>query len=818
MSELRALLNQLRLEEKVALCSGLNFWWLKGVERLGIPSIMVTDGPHGLRKQVGAADQVNLTESVPATCFPTASALAATWNRELLYQVGAALGEECLQERVSVLLGPGVNIKRSPLCGRNFEYFSEDPYLTGELATQFILGLQRQGVGACIKHFAANNQETRRMTTNSIVDERALREIYLPGFEIPIREAQPWSVMCAYNQINGVYASDHYDLMTRILREEWGFQGVVMTDWGALNDRVAALNAGVELEMPGAPNGNDDRIRAALREGKLSSAVLDRAVERILGLIEKAKPALQRAFQYDPDAHHALARQAAAEAMVLLKNEGDLLPIPPGAKVALIGRFARTPRYQGAGSSLVNPTRLENLYDALCALIGEASVQYAPGYTELGETSDALLAEALKVAAQSDYVVICAGLTELDETEGIDREHMRLPDGHNALIETIAAQHHNLVVVLSNGAPVEMPWIAKVPAVIEAYLGGQAGGAALADILTGRVNPSGKLAETFPLRFEDTPAQPYPGGPMTVEYRESIYVGYRYYDSAGVDVLFPFGHGLSYTRFDYGDLALRQQDDAIVVSFTVKNVGQRAGKEVAQVYVRDVESTVFRPDKELKGFAKVELAPGEAKTVEVTLGPRAFAFYDVPARRWVVERGEFEVLVGASSRDIRLWGVIFHPGTGTPLPLDRSPLMAYYAPSVERRFSQADFQALLGYPLPPNKKPRKGHYTLNTPLSEMTDSPIGQRLFRALEQAMMQMAAGKEHTPAGRMIRRMIAEMPMRSLLMSNGAFDLPKLEALLMLINGHVVRGSLAWAWVRLKEWARGWRSRAPQSPPQMR
>ncbi len=624
MQDIQHFIAQMTLEEKACLCSGKDMWNLKSLERLGIASIMVADGPHGLRKQPEDAGIAGLNPSLPATCFPTASALASTWNRDLIYQVGQALGEACLHENVSVLLGPGVNIKRSPLCGRNFEYYSEDPFLAGELASSFILGVQSQGVGTSLKHFAANNQEYRRMTCDSIVDERALREIYLLPFEIAVKKAQPWTVMCSYNRINGIYASEHRQLMTEILRDEWGYQGLVLTDWGAMNDPVLALNAGVDLEMPGAPNGNQAQIVAAVHSGEMDQADLDRSVARILELVMKAQAAQPANAPLDLDAQHAVARRVAGEGVVLLKNENDLLPLQGNARIALIGRFAKQPRYQGAGSSQVNPTRLENLHEELRKLVGEANVLYAPGYDEKGESSENLLQAAEEVAQKADVVVICAGLTEMDEIEGIDRRHMQLPPGHNTLIERLSTIHEKVVIVLSNGAPVEMPWVQAVSAILEGYLGGQAGGGAMADILLGKVNPSGKLAETFPLAFTDTPAQPYPGGPVTVPYLESLYVGYRFYDSAKVAVLFPFGHGLSFTSFAYRDLEVAQEGEMVSVSFKIQNTGERNGKEIAQVYVKDLHASQFRPDKELKGFAKVELEPDQESHVYYTAGPARF--------------------------------------------------------------------------------------------------------------------------------------------------------------------------------------------------
>ncbi|HOC21448.1 MAG: glycosyl hydrolase [Chloroflexi bacterium] len=803
MNNIQNLISQMTLEEKAGLCSGADFWHLKGIARLGVPSIMVTDGPHGLRKQAGAADHVGLNESVPATCFPTASALAATWNRDLIRQVGIALGEECRQEKVGVILGPGANIKRSPLCGRNFEYFSEDPYLTGEIAKSHIAGVQSQGIGTSLKHYATNNQETRRMTTDSIVDERALREIYLTGYEIAVKGAQPWTVMCAYNKVNGVYACENRYLMTDILKEEWGHQGLVVTDWGAMDERVDALQAGVELEMPGAPNGNDAKIVAAVKAGVLDEAVLDRAVARILTLIFKAADTLAQDFTYDRQAHHELARRVAGEGAVLLKNEGRLLPLPADARIALIGRFARTPRYQGAGSSLINPTRLDNLHDELIRLVGAERVTYAAGYTEKGEAADeALIQEALAAARQADVVVICAGLTDMYEVEGLDRDHMHLPPGHDALIQRVAAAHEKVVVVLSNGAPVEMPWCDAVPAILEGYLGGQAGAGALADILTGRVNPSGKLAETFPRSLSDVPAQPYPGGPVTVEYCESLYVGYRYYDAAQQPVLFPFGHGLSYTTFAYRDLTVEAGADSVTVTFRVRNTGDRAGQEIAQVYVRDVAASHFRPDKGLQGFDKIALQPGEEKTVTLELDRRAFAFYDAGRKEWVLETGDFEILVGASSRDVRLAATVSLTSDQRPAPYADSAALAPYFSPIRAPFSRDAFAALYGRPLPENTPPQKGQYTLNTPISEMQGSFVGRQLFHMMQDQIRKMMVGQEDTPTGAMMMSMVQEMPLRSMLMMGGTFNREKLEALLAMINGHFFSG--LWAFLRANKSAR--------------
>jgi beta-glucosidase len=553
--DIEKIIGELTLEEKAALCSGRDFWHLKGIERYGIPPVMLTDGPHGLRKEIGGSGAV-LTESVPATCFPTASCLASTWNRALLFRIGESIAEEALEEGVSILLGPGANVKRSPLCGRNFEYFSEDPCLSGEMAKSWIDGAQSKGVGASLKHYAVNNQEHRRMTINADVDERALREIYLAGFERAVRGAQPWTVMGAYNRLNSIYCCEHDYLLNKVLRQEWGFEGLVVTDWGAMNNRVEALMAGCDLEMPGVPNGNTEKIIQAVHGGQLDESVLDETVRRILRLIEMSVSNMRSNFHYDRGAHHALAKEAAGEGAVLLKNEMNLLPLDTQAAVALIGAFARKPRYQGSGSSLMNPNQLDTLYDEMVRLAGKDKIEYAPGYDlESSEATPRLIEEALAAARKADYAVVSAGLPDMYEVEGVDRENMALPPGHNALIKAVAAANPRTIVVLSNGAPVEMPWLGRVGAVLEGYLGGQAGAGAAAEILYGYINPSGKLCETFPVNLEDNSSNAFfPGGPAQVEYRESIFVGYRFYDSVEKQVRFPFGHGLSFTTFEYSDL------------------------------------------------------------------------------------------------------------------------------------------------------------------------------------------------------------------------------------------------------------------------
>ena len=580
-----------------------------------------------------------------------------------MQQVGIALGEECRQERVLVLLGPGANIKRSPLCGRNFEYFSEDPFLSGEIAKSHILGVQSQGVGTSLKHFATNNQEYRRMTVDAVIDTRALHEIYLAGFEIAVRETQPWTIMGAYNRLNGTYCCENPLLLNEILRKRWGFHGLVMTDWGAMNARVAALESGLELEMPGPADANDARIVEAVRSGELDIAVLDQAVERILEMVFKAQPVFAEDDRFDQDAHHALARRVAAEGSVLLKNAGEILPLEKTARIALLGSFAKQPRYQGAGSSLINPLRLDNLHDEMVKIAGSENIAYAPGYPGQGLIFDAnLLNEAVQLAQTADIVVVHIGLPDSFEVEGMDRGHLKLPESHNRLVEAICAVHDKVVVVLSNGAPVEMPWVDQVEAILEGYLGGQAGGGGLADVLYGLVNPSGKLAETFPLRLEDHPSHAYfPGGPKTVEYRESLIVGYRFFETVDKPVLFPFGHGLSYTTFAYEDLRLSHStltdQETLTVRLTVRNTGARAGKEVVQVYINPESPTAFRPKMELKGFEKVALQPGEAREVNITLGRRALLTSAPPS---TIGRLNLKLPHpgGPSSREIHLEGTV----------------------------------------------------------------------------------------------------------------------------------------------------------------
>ncbi|NSL67932.1 glycoside hydrolase family 3 C-terminal domain-containing protein [Bacillus toyonensis] len=668
--DIKKIISEMTLEEKASLCSGLDFWNTKGIERLGIPSIMVTDGPHGLRKQAEGADHLGIYNSIPSTCFPSAVGLASTWNKDLIHEVGVALGEECQAEHVGVLLGPGANIKRSPLCGRNFEYFSEDPYLSSQMAINHVKGVQSQGIGTSLKHFAANNQEHRRMSVDAIVDERTLREIYLASFEDVIKEAQPWTVMSAYNKVNGEYASENNYLLHDILKDEWGFEGFVVSDWGAVNERVASLANGLELEMPSSFGIGEKKIIDAMHCGELSVEKLDQAVERLLYIIFKAYDNQLENATYSKDTHHQLAREVASESMVMLQNEDSILPLKKEGTVAVIGEFAKQPRYQGGGSSHINPTKLESIFEELEMVSGEkTNILFAQGYDLASDDVDEnLINEAKKIAESADTAVLFVGLPDRYESEGFDRKHLQMPENHVQLIEAIAEVQSNIVVVLSNGAPIEMPWIGKVKGILEGYLGGQALGGAIADLLFGDANPSGKLAETFPEVLSDNPSYlNFPGEGDKVEYKEGVFVGYRYYDAKNIEPLFPFGFGLSYTNFEYSKLSISKNEikdtDTVSVLVNVKNAGSIAGKEIVQLYIKDVESSMIRPEKELKGFEKVELQPGEEKTVSFTLNKRSFAYYNVELKDWHVETGEFEILVGKSSREIVLQDNIFVQST-----------------------------------------------------------------------------------------------------------------------------------------------------------
>lgn len=659
------MIQEMTLEEKASLCSGADFWHTEAVERLGLPRIMVSDGPHGLRKQGEVTDHMGVAESVKAVCFPTASAMACSFNRDLVYQVGNALGEECQAEKVAVLLGPGANMKRSPLCGRNFEYYSEDPYLTGELGASFVNGVQERNVGTSLKHFAANNQEWRRMSISAEIDERTLREIYLAGFERIVKKAQPWTIMCSYNRINGTYSCENEWLLNQVLRDEWGFQGLVMTDWGAMNERVPSLKAGLDLEMPDCHGETDKQIVEAIKNGSLSMETLDKTVRRILELVEKYESQKQDNVSYDKEAHHQLAKKMACDSAVLLKNDG-ILPLRLNQKIAVIGEFASTPRIQGGGSSHINCFKVESAMDVLSS---QPNITYAQGYQlEKDEILPALEDAAVAAARDAEVAVIFAGLPDSFESEGFDRTHLDMPACQNHLIERICQEQPNTVVVLHNGSPIQMPWLSEIKGVLEMYLAGQTSGAAAMDLLFGKITPSGKLAETFPLRLEDNPSYlSFPGNRKTVSYQEGIYVGYRYYDKKKMDVLFPFGYGLSYTSFQYSNARLSingqsvstmpsvkaKDTDQIQVSVDITNTGAVTGQEIVQLYVKNALCEESRPEKELKNFAKVSLEPGETKTITLELDQRSFAYYHTEIHDWFAPSGDYEILLAASSRDIR---------------------------------------------------------------------------------------------------------------------------------------------------------------------
>jgi beta-glucosidase len=793
----KTVIDQMSLEDKIALCSGADFWHTKTFQEYGISSITMADGPHGLRKQEAEADQLGINKSVPATSFPTASLTACSWDRELLSEMGAAIAEEALQEQVSIVLGPGVNIKRNPLCGRNFEYFSEDPFLSGEMSASWIMGLQSRGVGASLKHFAGNNQENERMSSDSIIDERTLREIYLPAFEKAVKQAKPWTVMCAYNKLNGIYCSDNRYLLRDLLRDEWGYEGVIVTDWGAMSDRVKAFEAGLDLEMPGSRGYFDEEVLTALQNGEVAEGRLNESVDRLLDLIFAGTRNRTTDYHYDADQHHLLAKKIAANSAVLLKNEEKVLPLAKDKKIALMGALAKHPRYQGAGSSHISPTKLTNAIEGFDA-VGLDYVYY-DGYTLKGPTDEALLAEAFAGAKECDIAVIFAGLPEEYESEGFDRTSLAMPDSHNLLISSVADVNPNTVVVLVGGAPVEMPWLPKVKAVLNMYLAGQAGGLAAAELLAGIVNPSGKLAESYPLCYEDVPsAGYYEGAGKQAQYREAVYVGYRYYDKAHKDVLFPFGHGLSYTSFDYRDLVVShttlEAPYQLHVSVTIRNSSAMDGAEVVQVYVRNEQQILYRAEKELKEFSKVFLRAGESKEVNFTLDSRSFAVYDAAASKWVIPGGEYQILVGASSRDIRLHASVQVHGTQAVEHTSRVP--KWYSYPVGK-VTQGDFEMLLGRKIEPVKPRQKGEYTVECTFQDMQDNFIIHQAVKGIEKSIAKSFGGADYSnPTFKMIMTSVMTTPLKNLnQMSPDGMPRNMTEGLVHLANGKILQGIIALA-----------------------
>ena len=775
------IINKLNLEQKCALLSGDTVFTTRGYKNAGVPSITLSDGPNGVRKQAGAADHLGLNPSVSATCFPTAATVACSWDPALGEEIGRAMGEEAAAQEVAVLLGPGLNTKRSPLCGRNFEYFSEDPYLSGKMAAAYVRGIQSEGISACPKHFAVNSQELRRMASDSVVDERTLRELYLTGFEIVVKEAHPKTLMSSYNLINGIYANENAHLLQDILREEWGFDGAVVTDWGGSNDHALGVKNGSTLEMP-APGGDAVReLMAAVRSGKIAEADVDARLDELLTLVLDTHAAVERhSRNFDADAHHALARRAAGESVVLLKNDDALLPLAEGTRVAVIGDFAETPRYQGAGSSAVNSIKVDTFLDCLNDS-GLHSVGFAPGFDRQGKPEAAKQAEAVALAAEADAVLLCLGLDEIKESEGLDRADMKLADNQIELLQAVREANPNTVVIVNAGASLETPWLAHCKALVYGALGGQAGAGAMVDVLTGKINPGGKLAETWANAYADTPARDHFAGPgRTVQYREGLYVGYRYYQTAGVPVAFPFGHGLSYTQFAYSDL----HADAHSATLTVTNTGDRAGAEIVQLYAAKPNAEIFRPAQELKAFAKVQLAAGESKTVTLTLDDKAFRYWNTRTDSWEVEGGTYELRVGASSADIRLTAAVEVIGTDALNPYAGKALPHYQSGKVQT-VPDAEWETLLGRPIPDDRV----KIDRNMTLGELNHgrSPLGWLVWAVLTALLN--ASYKKGKPDLNVLFQY--NMPLRALAkMTNGAISMGMVDGIVMEVQGFWVIG----------------------------
>lgn len=784
--DIKKIVQNMTLEEKCYLLSGKDFWQTRSVERLNIPSISLSDGPHGVRRQEGAADQLGLNASIPATCYPTAATMANSWDEALAREMAQSLGEEAVSQEVNVLLGPGLNIKRSPLCGRNFEYFSEDPYLAGKMAAAYVLGIQKAGASACPKHFAANSQELRRMASDSVVDERTLREIYLTGFEIAVREANPKSIMSSYNRINGEYANENKHLLRDILVDEWGFDGFVVSDWGGSNDHVKGVENGSHLEMPTTGGDSDEELIRAVKSGKISEAAVDERVEELVNVIMQLAPVTQTAKgkKFDVEAHHEMAQKAAEGSIVLLKNDEKLLPLKKGAKVAVIGDFAQKPRYQGAGSSVVNPTKLVSTLDVIkdfdLDMIG-----FAAGYVRTGEANDEMKAEAVRLAKDAETVLLYVGLDEVSEAEGLDRSNMKLGKNQEDLIKALLEVNQNIVVVLSAGSPIEMPWAEKVPAIIHGYLSGQAGAGAMLKAITGQINPNGKLAESYPFKYEDTPAYNYfPSKERSSEYREGPYVGYRYYTTAKVPVRYPFGYGLSYTSFTYSEVSATDK----AVTFTIQNTGERDGAEVAQVYVSAKDGEVFRPALELKGFAKVFLKAGEKKTVTVSLDDKAFRYFNVKTNKWEVEGGDYEILVGASCMDIRLSKVVSVKGSSGANPYDKAKLADYYSGNV-LNVTDAEFEELLGHAIPEGKWRTDGLLDVNDAICQMYYAKSWPA--RLVWKIMTNIKNKSEAKGKADLNILFIYNMPFRGIgKMTGGMCSQEMVGGIMKIVNGHFFKG----------------------------
>ena len=774
------LIKKMTLLEKCAILSGDTVFTTRAYPKHNIPAITLSDGPNGVRKQAGAADHLGLNPSVPATCFPTAATVACSWDPALGEEIGRAMGEEAAAQEVSVLLGPGLNTKRSPLCGRNFEYFSEDPYLSGKMAAAYVRGIQSEGIAACPKHFAANSQELRRMASDSVLDERTLRELYLTGFEIVVKESAPKTIMSSYNLVNGTYANENAHLLQEILRKDWGFAGAVVTDWGGSNDHALGVKNGSTLEMP-APGGDAVReLLAAVQSGKITEADVDARLDELLTLVLDTSAAVQKhSRSFDADAHHALARRAAAESTVLLQNDG-ILPLAADTKVAILGDFAETPRYQGAGSSAVNSLKVDTVLENL-AQSGLQVLGFASGFDRRGRADAAKEAEAVALAKQADVAVLFLGLDEIKESEGLDRTDMKLADNQIALLKTVQQANPNTVVVLNAGSSLETPWLTHCRAVVYGALGGQAGAGAVLDVLTGKLNPCGKLAETWANRYEDTPAKDnFAGAGRTVQYREGLYVGYRYYQTAGVPVAFPFGHGLSYTSFAYSDL----KASADGVTLTVTNTGTRAGMEIVQLYVAKPDAKIFRPAQELKGFAKVPLRPGESRTVVIPLDDKAFRYWNTQTNRWEVEGGQYELRVGASSADIRLTAAVEVAGTNAPDPYAGKTLPHYKTGSVQN-VPDAEWETLLGHAIPQDKIKIDRNMTLGE--LNHSRSPLGWLIWAVLTALLN--ASYKKGKPDLNILFQY--NMPLRALAkMTGGAISMGMVDGIVMELQGFWVIG----------------------------
>lgn len=782
------IINQMTLEEKASLTSGKDFWQSMDIERLGINSMFLSDGPHGIRKQAAAADHLGLNASIPATCFPTAATVANSWNEELGEKVGTYLGEEAVSQKVNVLLGPGINMKRNPLCGRNFEYFSEDPYLAGKMAANYIKGIQSQGISACVKHFAVNNQEERRMVIDTLVDERTLREIYLTAFEMAVKEGGTKTVMSSYNMLNGTHTNENLHLMRDILRDEWGYEGVVVTDWGGSNDRVAGLLAGNELEMPTTGGETNVDIINAVNSGKIKEEVLDECVDRLLDLIFTTEEVFKKPQKdFDVEEHHMMAQLAAEESIVLLKNERNILPLKSGTKVAVIGDFAKNPRYQGAGSSVVNPTKLDNTLECLRDT-DFVNVGYAPGFERYGKKNTKLLKEACDLAKKADVVLLYIGLDEATEAEGLDRQDMKVPQNQIDLLEAISKVNPHIIAILSCGSAVEMPWITHVKGLVHTYLSGQAGAKAVLRVLRGEVNPSGKLAETYPIRYEDVPSNSqFPGKEVSVEYREGPFIGYRYYDTADEQVRFPFGYGLSYTTFEYSNLKVESDR----VTFSLKNTGAVAGAEVAQLYIGKSSDMIFRPKKELKGFKKVFLQPSETQTVTIAFDDKTFRYYNVATDAWEEEAGNHKIFIGSSCVDIKLQDVIMRKGTTAVAPYQKAALPSYFSGKAAN-VNVNEFETLLGRKVPEAKWDRSISLGYNDTIAQCQYAKGGfaRFAFRLISFAYWFLRKiGKRST--ANLIMMSIYHMPFRGMSrMTGGIINMPMLDGILMIVNGHFFKG----------------------------